>query len=73
MIPVRDVWGPGTLNPAKIRAYKRLDDRELIRMQHIRMQYRQDITTFDYLSSKTENEIHALLKGAESEEHNAVT
>ena len=67
MIPVRDVWGPGTLNPAKILAYKRLADRGLIRMQHIRMQYRQDITTFDYLSSKPENEIHALLKGAEME------
>ena len=73
MIPVRDVWGPGTLNPAKIRAYKRLDERGLIRMRHIRMQYRQDITTFDYLSSKPENEIHALLKGAEGEGQNAVT
>ena len=67
MIPIRDVWGPGTLTPAKIRAYRRLHDRDLIRMQHIHMQYRQDITKFDYLSSKPENEIHALLKGAESE------
>ncbi len=71
-IPITDVWTPGTLTPTKIKAYKALENKNLIRVKKVHVNRKTDVTTFDYLSAEDAGRTHAALKKAMLElEHEA--
>lgn len=60
--PMTDVWKPGTLTPLKIKAYKALENKNLIRVQKVHVNWKTDVTTFEYLSAENAERTHTALK-----------